>query len=168
MAEPKVVLWKGASGQEYPYWAYPLPGPEDFTLPGNYIFARVGDLVPWIPVFIGHGTLAALTTDKPELVNAIFAKGATHVHTHRNRRANVAESESVDILAQHPVAYAPTGVHGQLLQPDFSEEDVELRKPPLPVITGRSIRPSFADEEAAKVSRQVIQPDFDENDEVLG
>ena len=164
MAEPVVVLWKGASGQEYAYWAYPLPGPEDFTITGNYIFAKVGDLVPWIPVFIGHGTLAALTTDKPALVNAIFAKGATHVHTHRNRRTNLREAEAADILAQHPVAYAPTGVHGQLLQPDF-DDDVAIRTPPLPVTTGRSIHPSFADEDPA-VSRQLIQPSF-EDDEAL-
>jgi hypothetical protein len=104
-----VVEWPGASGAKYAYWAYELPEVPDQAAIGSYVFARRDADGQWVPIFFGHGDLATLGEGVHALWTGLRAKGATHVHTHRNARVKSRISEEADLLAAHPIAYAPEG-----------------------------------------------------------
>jgi hypothetical protein len=104
-----VVEWRGLSGARYTYWTYELPEVPDQNALGNYIFTRRGATGSWVPLYIGNGDLATLGEGVHALWACVSAKGATHVHTHRNPAAESRSAEERDLLAAHPVAYAPDG-----------------------------------------------------------
>jgi len=104
-----VVEWPGASGAKYAYWAYELPEVPDQAAIGSYIFARREADGQWVPIFFGHGDLATLGEGVHALWTGLRAKGATHVHTHRNARVRSRVAEEADLLAAHPQAFTPQG-----------------------------------------------------------
>lgn len=99
--------WPGASGKTYTYHVHDIYFDPDPKQDGNYIFAKVVNNA-WQPIYVGEGDLktriAAAKSD-----GCVTRKGATHIHEHLNGNAAARKQEESDILAKHPIAYAPTG-----------------------------------------------------------
>lgn len=105
--KPLKVIWQGSSGEGYEFISKPLPYQCNPNQDGNYIFTKIVNNT-WIPIYIGQGDLNSRINDDVHNPCAI-KKGATHVHVHLNARKENREKEESDLLAGHPVAYAPTG-----------------------------------------------------------
>jgi hypothetical protein len=106
MTEPE-LHWTGASGKKYGYWSNELPYSCKPNQNGNYIFAKLVNNV-WEPVYIGQGDINDRVNDETHY-NCAVAKGATHVHVHTRSTEKDRIAEEQDLLAGHPIAYAPVG-----------------------------------------------------------
>lgn len=115
--------WTGASGAEYVFYVFD----RDAEIPsrrGIYIYAKKNQEGLWVPVYIGHGDLAARCTD-PKLRECIDRKQASHVHLRLNSREDDCIAEVQDLLARYLNAFAPDGCHA------------EADRPPAPFATAR-------------------------------
>lgn len=103
------ALWKGKSGNVYPYFIHTLPYSCQPGVDGNYIFARLDiETKAWYAVYIGEGELNSRVNDK-EHYKCATSKGATHVFVHTNLRQEDRKTEESDLLDGNPEAYTPTG-----------------------------------------------------------
>jgi hypothetical protein len=103
----ETIEWPGATGKKYPYHIHGIDFDPSPKQDGNYILAKIAN-GKWQPIYIGEGDLktriAAAKSD-----GCVLRKGATHIHEHLNGNETARKAEESDILAVHPVAYAPTG-----------------------------------------------------------
>ena len=106
MSQPE-IYWTGKSKKTYGYWSKLLPFSCKPGEDGNYILTKPisGE---WIPIYIGQGDLNDRVND-PTHSSCAERKGATHVHVHTEANEQTRLDEESDLLAGHPVAYAPTG-----------------------------------------------------------
>ena len=111
MAKPE-IYWSGASGQTYGYWKHQLPFSCGPGQNGNYIFAKIFNIV-WVPIYIGQGDINDRVNAETHYKCAI-SKGATHVHVHTNSVEKDRLAEEQDLLAGHPNAYKPSGCNDQV------------------------------------------------------
>ena len=115
MSADEVSPWVGASGIEYQFFIFAI----DFAVPprpGVYIYAKKNDQDMWVPLYIGHGDLAARCADSERLA-AIHAKGATHVHLRLVKRAGDCVDEVRDMLAKYANAFPPDGCQPEADRP---------------------------------------------------
>lgn len=77
------ITWKGASGEDYKYWIYPI-GKDFDQVPGNYIFAKEGNPNQWYPIYIGETGDLSERFDNHHRITCIKRNGATHIHAHKS------------------------------------------------------------------------------------
>lgn len=109
MAEQLSCNWKGASGDSYKYFIYPLPQNFDADQNGNYIFTRPNAEMRWLPIYIGQGDFGDQIGDQHHKAACLASKGATYVHVHLNATQQARREEEADLLANYAQAYAPVG-----------------------------------------------------------
>jgi hypothetical protein len=92
----------------YRYWVFEQHPKIDPDQPGNYIYATIENN-QWVPVYIGQGDISVRCSQAHHQVQCINSKRATHVHMHKNVGKDAREMEEADLLANFPMAYAPSG-----------------------------------------------------------
>lgn len=109
MEDKEVVLWIGASGKRYHYFAFPLSFSFADDQNGNYIYAKAENN-SWTPVYIGQGDIGIRAKiDSHHQSSCLKSKGVTHVHAHLNRVEKDRLAEEQDLLRKYPQAYTPLG-----------------------------------------------------------
>jgi hypothetical protein len=108
------IKWGGASGTAYTYNIHQLPVSFNPNQPGNYIFCKLNAQNQWVPIYIGEGDLGERISDKHHKWTCVKSKGATHVHEHLNAIESNRLAEEKDMLAGHPIAYAPYGCNEKI------------------------------------------------------
>jgi hypothetical protein len=99
--------WPGASGKSYTFHVHEIDFDPNPNQDGNYIFTKVVNN-SWQPVYVGEGDLKTrLAAAKDD--GGVLRKNSTHIHEHLNANQTTRKAEESDILAAHPVAYAPSG-----------------------------------------------------------
>lgn len=115
MSNEKQAPWVGASGAEYRYHVFGLE-PDVPSRPGSYIYAKRNADDAWVPIYMGHGDLAARCND-PALLQSIAASGPTHIHLRLNKRPEDREDERRDLLARYDNAFPPEGCQPEADRP---------------------------------------------------
>lgn len=108
---PPTCVWGGTNGRQYTFYIFHLPTSFNPGQPGNYIFTRRNEQGLWVPIYIGEGDLATRTNLalRPRKGPCIRARGATHVHCHRNDLEADRLAEEMDLLKRYTNAYQPYG-----------------------------------------------------------
>ena len=102
--------WTGASGRTYTFVVVPWPAPLNFgVVDGNYICARRTVNGEWQPVYIGEGDLAAPCAYTHPCFDEFLERDVTHFHCHINDDPAARRREAQDLLAEHALAFVPTG-----------------------------------------------------------
>ena len=101
MSDAPTVLWTGASGQEYKYWAYAL-GASLKEEAGNYIFAKRRAGGGCVACYIGQTANLNQRLGDHEKGSCASRHGATHVHAHLNSRGETGRrAEEGDLISRH-------------------------------------------------------------------
>jgi hypothetical protein len=96
MAEDRVVIWKGISGRQYRYYAYPI-GTSFKSQPGNYIFAQE-NANGIFAVYVGETSDLSERFENHHKSWCIARNGATHIHAHLNHEGpDARRAEELDI-----------------------------------------------------------------------
>ena len=103
-------LWVGESGAQYLYYVYERH-PDVPKRMGIFIYSKKNQEDLWTPVFIGQGDLSIRSSDNPELIARIDAKGATHVLLRVNSDEADRKGEIADLLKRYQNAFEPDGCH---------------------------------------------------------
>lgn len=101
--------WIGVSGARYTYYVYERHPSISAGQDGNYIYAKLNAEKKWVPVYIGQGDLSVRASGNHHQIGCIDAKGATHVHMHKNGRESDRRAEETDLLANYGNSYTPNG-----------------------------------------------------------
>ena len=91
------VTWRGASGKEYAYWAYPIGSLLD-DVPGNFVCAQQGNTGEWVPVYVGQASRLRRCLRSAKERWCVRIGRATHIHVRINHREETVRQAEVDDL----------------------------------------------------------------------
>ncbi len=95
------VRWRGESGKQYDYLAYPI----NTTFkdePGNYIYAKRNSAGNWQAVYIGQtSSLSQRLASHEKEQSIIRSAGATHILAHLSTSALARRMEEADLIRNY-------------------------------------------------------------------